>query len=251
VLAATVLSAVALFLVATSLLQRTGSRSVLIDPAGPMTLISNAGPVEVVPSSPAAGDRFGFDYLADWLVAGPVLTAASATGTVDLRCDDRWPCRAAATVAMPRARALTVQADHDVLVGPVDGDLAIVGRGEARVLLGSVAGTVSTNTEAGAVLGYRIRVSQLDVRTVEGPVELTFAAVPERVEVTAGAEPVTIELPVGTYAVSVESPVDIQGEPLDVHVDVETGETTDADGTVVVRSSGPVRITNGQAVLEP
>ncbi len=239
----TTLAMVAAFWAATAWLQRTEQGTVALDPSGPVSVTSDAGPVTVDAIEPMAqprpwsdpGDVARVSYRADWLLSGPdVATSDQGAGPdVTVTCDTAWPCRASTTVEVASSRSVAVEAAHDVLVGPVDGALRLVAHRQGRILLGAVGGTVAASTESGAVRGYGLRSSAVTVDTEAGPVELTFANRPQRVEVTAGSEPVTIGLPAGSYAVTVEGGTSVA---------VNVGQSADADSAIVVRTSGPVRI---------
>lgn len=224
--------AFAVTLAGTAWLQRSEDVTLAIDPEGPVRVRSTAGPIEVVD-----GPTPQIAYRSSWLVRGP--TAAIEPGGFDLRCDTRWPCRAASTVVVPSGSAadLDVHAvDQDLLVTSFSGSLLAVAEGDGNVILGPVAGKIRVVTTIGEVVGHQLMADEVEVVTDSGHVSLDFARQPRSVVVSAGVEPVTILLPPGRYAVSVE------GTPVDVAPDAGIVQAADAEHRLSVRARGPVRI---------
>lgn len=221
---------VAAGLAGTAWLQGSERETIELNPSGPYRIRSTTGPVEVV-----AGDRAAVLYNKSWLISEP--TATAETGDLLLRCQTRWPCRASSTVLLPQdpeaGTTLELFGDQDLLITDFDGTLMASATGDGDVVLGPIAGRVTAETERGAILGHGLRTTEMDLKTAEGVVELTFLDRPERVSIQSGAEAVTITLPPGDYAVSVTG-----GSSIAINV----GQAADADSQITIHARGPVRI---------
>lgn len=217
-------------LMATAWLQRSEDRELALDPAGPVALATDAGPVEI-----RNGPSRALRYRASWLLVGPEerIDQDPLEPTVVLRCDTAFPCRAAAELELPAGVGASVTSAHDVTVSRYDGPLGIRTTGRGAVSVGPVTGRLRAETEEGDVSGYGLRSPEVVVETRRGVVDLGFGARPRRVEVEAGIEPVTIELPDGDYAVSVRGGSSVV---------IDLGRSPTADSEIVVRARGPVRI---------
>lgn len=216
-------------LIGTAWLQRSDQRAVELSPSGPYRIQSTTGPIEVT-----TGNKPTVFYRGSWLLKGP--TATTESGDLLLRCQTRWPCRASSVVALPNTSddtRLEVSAEEDLLISEFAGDLTATTIGEADIILGPVHGTVTAKTERGAVIGYGLRTTSVDVETAAGVVDLRFLERPEQISVRSGAEAVTITLPPGDYAVSVTG-----GSSIAINV----GQASDADSKITIRARGPVRI---------
>ncbi len=232
-------------LVATAIGRSSAERVVELEPPAGLAIDSSAGPVELV-----AGDRATLTYRASWLGRGPELamapaaapTSASAAPSVrldplvelGLDCPNRWPCRASSVVAVPAGVVVRVTADAGpVAVGAVDAAVRASTTGDHDVIVGPAAGTLVVVTEGGDVLGTGLAAADVDVRTVDGQVDLVFRERPDRVDVVAGPAPVTIELPPGRYAVSVEG---------SHTADIDVSRDEAAASRITVEGRGPIRI---------
>jgi hypothetical protein len=217
-------------LAGTAWLQGSEIETIELDPSGPYRIRSTTGPVEVT-----TGDRAVVSYSKSWLVGGPTATAES--GDLLLRCQTRWPCRASSTLTLPpgvsSGTTLELSGDQDLLVSEFDGTLVAAATGDGDVVLGPIGGKVTAETERGAILGYGLRATEMDLKTTDGVVELDFLERPQRVSIQSGPEAVTITLPPGDYAVSVTG-----GSSIAINV----GQAAEADSQITIHARGPVRI---------
>jgi hypothetical protein len=262
---ATVVVLVVCFWTGTAWLQRSSTATVELPPAGPYRVISSAGPVDV---AVVDVDRPLLRYDASWLLLGPeidtgpeidagpevelaasgVTSSSGRSGTVEITCPARLPCRAATTVELPPISEVGsggAPAAADLTVGTVEGDVTVVGyagdlvivtAGTSSVYLGAVGGRASVSGVDGEVAGFGLTASDVDVEVVGGAVELRFATRPRSLKVRSDGGPVTIGLPDGNYAVSVT------GGTSNGAAVINVGQAAGADSTIEVHARGPVRI---------
>lgn len=235
----------------TAVASRREERAIPLEASTGVVFGSSAGPVELVP-----GVSSSLTYRASWLARGPQLsmlpagpgsavgaaagtagsTSASASPVVelDLDCPSRWPCRASSALVVPTGLAVEATTEAGpVTVGAVDAAVRIRATDRHEVIVGPMRGTLDVATDGGDIVGTGLAATRVEVRTVDGEIELVFRERPERVDVVAGAGPVTIELPPGRYAVSVEG---------SQSADIDVSRDEAAASRIIVEGRGPIRI---------
>lgn len=226
-------AAVALAVVfATAWFDRSELRRLDLGTPAVLAIENRAGPVEVVEGDGPVVVEVAESYLA---VGPEVRSAAEGDRTsIEVSCPGSWPCRAAATVAVPPGTAVEVVApDHPVAAGGLAGPLTVTA-GDGPVAIGPVSGPLRVASAAGAVRASGLRSDDVDIEAGSGPVELAFAGLPGQVSVTAGEGPVRLTLPDTVYR------LDLAGQPVDAG-GLEPAPS--ASRSVTVRSTGPVTLT--------